>query len=216
MRNIDKAYIEENNVINKYVNGKLSAEESAEFEAYFIDKPELLEQIELELVLKENIPLVVSHSKKPSILSLWFGTWPKVIFAMSISVFAGVLVSNVIVNHEAKFLQGETHIAYIESFRTTNNNVDVNTIHINNRVKQLVLVYTPVYPQEKRFKIIVIASKTKKVIFESTDMRKNNDDELVIALPTSLLQKGSYDLVVTALSADVHSNKKDEVQLNIN
>ena len=43
---MDKAYIDENHVVDRYVQGKLDGEDLADFEIYMLDHPDILEEIE--------------------------------------------------------------------------------------------------------------------------------------------------------------------------
>ena len=48
---MDRNYVEEHNLVERYRRGELSDSERAEFEAYFIDKLGLLETLELDHLL---------------------------------------------------------------------------------------------------------------------------------------------------------------------
>jgi hypothetical protein len=53
---MNEEYIATHEIIKRYLNGKLTPEETVEFEEYILDKPELLEQIELDSVLVKTLP----------------------------------------------------------------------------------------------------------------------------------------------------------------
>lgn len=56
MNRINDNYIVQNNIVERYLQGKLTAEETIEFEEYIIDKPEWIERLEMESVLVDNLP----------------------------------------------------------------------------------------------------------------------------------------------------------------
>ncbi|MEP4299102.1 MAG: hypothetical protein ABJ340_05400, partial [Paraglaciecola sp.] len=55
---MDDEYITQNDIIQKYLRNKLTPEETVEFEEYIMDKPHLLEQLELDSVMVETMPNV--------------------------------------------------------------------------------------------------------------------------------------------------------------
>jgi hypothetical protein len=68
-------YIAQNNVVAKYLRGQLTPEEAVAFEVYLMDKPALIEQLEMDRVLIKTMPEAVKHAKKTSKWTLgWFNT----------------------------------------------------------------------------------------------------------------------------------------------
>ncbi|WDE05286.1 hypothetical protein SG34_029030 [Thalassomonas viridans] len=55
---MDSQYIKDKNIINRYLHGSLTPEECIEFEEYLIDKPELIEQLEIDSQLMKALPEV--------------------------------------------------------------------------------------------------------------------------------------------------------------
>ena len=93
MSQLNDEYIKQHNLVTRYIRGQLTPEEAAEFESYFIDKPDLLEQIELETVLYEQIPKVEIQPQEKNDLSLnWLGkltAWMGQSTANTLVAFAG-------------------------------------------------------------------------------------------------------------------------------
>ena len=90
---MDSKYIKEKNIIARYLRGSLTPEESIEFEEYLIDKPELIEQLEIDSQLMKTLPAVDYKSKRPqtaSMQKLWFWTTPlRASFATGFSCLLG-------------------------------------------------------------------------------------------------------------------------------
>lgn len=55
---MDSKYIKDKNIISRYLRGALTPEETIEFEEYLIDKPELIEQLEIDNQLMKALPEV--------------------------------------------------------------------------------------------------------------------------------------------------------------
>jgi hypothetical protein len=78
---MSQQYIEQNDVVLRYLHGKLTAKELVEFEKYMLLHPDILQDIELTQVFKRGLELSQSSvfsSLKTKSTSLWILLWPAI------------------------------------------------------------------------------------------------------------------------------------------
>lgn len=76
MREMNPEYIQHHDIVRRYLREQLDAEEKAAFEAYFMDKPELIRQLELDAMLMQQLPEVLTapaEASRPSAESIQMG-----------------------------------------------------------------------------------------------------------------------------------------------
>ena len=76
MSNMSAKYIKENNISSRYLHGHLTPEESIQFEQYLMDKPELIEQLEIDMAFKSRLVDYDFGAEKPKTLRNWFFNTP--------------------------------------------------------------------------------------------------------------------------------------------
>ncbi|MFT6328863.1 MAG: hypothetical protein ACJAYN_000790 [Bermanella sp.] len=54
---MDRAYIEENNVIRRYLRDQLNSEDSEAFEIYLVENPNMVDQLELDQIMVDGFKL---------------------------------------------------------------------------------------------------------------------------------------------------------------
>lgn len=60
---MDRQYIQEHRIVDRYLNGRLSAEEERAFEEYYLSDPVLLEELELAERLKRAVVSTGEHER---------------------------------------------------------------------------------------------------------------------------------------------------------
>lgn len=79
MTYMNQLYIEQNDVVQRYLHGKLSADELIEFEKYMLLNPDIIEDIELSKAFKLGLELWAKESKvtpKVPVSNRWTWLWP--------------------------------------------------------------------------------------------------------------------------------------------
>jgi anti-sigma factor RsiW len=74
---MDHGYIEENNVADRYLMGKLSAEERARFEEHFVDCAQCLDRLETTEGIRAALRTVAAgkHSRPRPCIQAWMVSW---------------------------------------------------------------------------------------------------------------------------------------------
>lgn len=75
MSKLTQKTIEQHDVIAKYLQGRLLAEEAAEFEVYLMDHPALLEQLELDDMMIRTMPQAMTDMKGAKVKNQRWWDW---------------------------------------------------------------------------------------------------------------------------------------------
>lgn len=92
-RMMDRAYIDANHIVDRYLAGQLSEDESREFECFYLDHPDMLEELHTQQALREAmvsesglLPPAAKDNSRPFVsLSDRIADWlsPKPLLALS-------------------------------------------------------------------------------------------------------------------------------------
>jgi hypothetical protein len=199
---MDDEYIIQNDIVVRYLRNKLTADEIIAFEEYAMDKPELLEQLELDSVLMETLPDVLATPQKLKTILTKFN-WKLVAMPiLGISLAMNVGFYMVTATNELA-TPASSQIAYLDMLR---NSPDRKfTLSLENNKHQIVLVISPSKPGIGEY-TVSLAQKDKETIF-SGKFFENSENELVISVPTELLTTQNYVLNLSAETPVVYNEK---------
>lgn len=203
---MDDETINQNDIVQRYLQNKLTPEETVEFEEYILDKPELLEQLELDSVLVETLPKIKpSHKKR---------------FLWATSVLPSFLAGSACVAIVSLFFLTQTdsnqnyqspNIVYLENYRSTNTTTEVNSSKSNS---SLFVVDTSDLAEDK-FDVILQSPNGSEYIL-ATELLVNESKEIIFSIQdTSLLISDSIIVVSpsnsekTVLSFSITLNTND-------
>lgn len=207
MSQLNDDYIKQHNLVTRYIRGQLTPEEATEFESYFIDKPELLEQIELETVLYEQIPKVEFQQQGESdssanwlnIPMAWMGqSLANTLVAFASSCLLGIGLTLMLLQEEPGIQEaaGIGQVVYTDTYRSSQSDVRIQ-IDLQEEAHTLVLVSpVEVFNQDYQISLIREDSNTHVV---SLQIRADANGELSVVIPVSLLHSGEYVLWVSAI-----------------
>ncbi|MFT4928282.1 MAG: hypothetical protein ACI8WB_004401 [Phenylobacterium sp.] len=190
---MDESYIEQNNIVAKYLRGQLTPEETVVFEEYLMDKPALIEQLEMESTLFRTMPQAVkSIDKQPAKKFWWFATpwwagWAS--FAtLLICVLSYPLIHSILDGEsdlpDAVVMVNLQHI-YLSPVRGAVNDADN------------VPVVTPL-SSDRYFEITVQTANSSAVAFEVEIKNRKTEASLLAAQVIQLMDSG--DIKLTLLS----------------
>lgn len=140
MTYMNQGYIEQNDVVLRYVHGTLTADELSEFEKYMLLNPEILEDIELTQAFKKGLELrasqgISSNSKK------WSWVWPAsglVAGVCATWLFMGPLSSS----PQSPLNLSSPDIVYIDTMRGAMDTADIDAeAFISSHNEQHLLVF---------------------------------------------------------------------------
>ncbi|MEM7282545.1 MAG: hypothetical protein AAF438_13055 [Pseudomonadota bacterium] len=94
---MDRQYIEQNHIVDRYLMGKLSDDEQAAFEAYYFEHPDMLEQVKMAKSMQETVKQqadslvtpVPAPTMQPGVLERLFP--PQIGFALSLLLGLGLI-----------------------------------------------------------------------------------------------------------------------------
>ncbi len=214
MKPMDREYIQEFDVVHRYVHGKLTAEEMAEFEVYLMEHPELLEEVQIDQAFHQY-GQQASQVKKDENAGSLLPDWLKGAFG---GVFASAAVVMVMVTG-GLFDKGltpvdsvsESQIYYVQNLRSQEQQM-LHKIALEKQADVLVLAVTPMSLSELH-DMQLFDAKTNELIFKDT-LKLSDDGLLSIALRTSLLNNDRYSVKVVPQGDEQYVLNFD-IQLNL-
>lgn len=208
MNKMDDNYIAENNVAERYLQNKLPPEEAIEFEEYILDKPELLERLELDSILMENLPSALEETKsvssepdedKPS--QLWEVIWGKPIIHSALSFAFGVLIVLLINVNTKETLpySGAIDLVELSPLRSSSaQDVPDATYSLSNGADRIMLLLQPGYVESDNVSVDIVRRSDKQTVY-SENVGVNSDGDIIVSLNTSSLTPGILEVDIRGL-----------------
>ncbi|TQV82943.1 hypothetical protein [Aliikangiella coralliicola] len=203
---MDKTYIDENDIVAKYLRGQLTPEETIDFETYLIDKPELVELVEMDSVLYKALPEVKTKNKKNHIgrETRWFGVFsPFSGLAAVLIVFVGfqlfffdVFDSNRVRNMEISIGDIEFPESSYESTRGVSDSGIITSIPISNDKKFIALAVETGSFEISKFDVVIRERAEMKIIKKRSSVSLGRTGYFSVIIPTVLVENADYVLEV--------------------
>lgn len=187
-------YIRENDVINRYCQRKLSAEEIEMFEVYLLDKPSLIEQLEANQILMNTIPHVTGFDLKTSKEKRHWIPWSFAVCATAASVLLSILYFTA----PSSGVIGNLDIYYLSSARSaTADDESMLRLRLDKEIDTFVLVLPSTEPEGTNFSIS-LAKLNDQALILSEEKRINDLGEIYLPVNADLLSEGQYELRYSA------------------
>ena len=207
----DKRQIEQTKRL--YIQGKLTPEEAEEFEVYFLDKPELVEQIELEMALQQHMPAVSlapikddvkeQSEQMDNINSRWLTKALQPMLA-SAATFIICLVSfswywqGSEQGQTPEFTgSGKVNLVYVAPVRSGVTSPEAS-LSLTDSDEQVTIVLQPSNTVATEFDISMI-SPNGKVMREFSQVSMQGMGDLVIAVPMAQFNQGDWIFEIKAI-----------------
>lgn len=197
-------YIEQQDITRSYLQGKLSASESASFEEFILDKPDMVAQLELDTILLQNLAKSTNKSEQLAMLSS-VGQSLHDVWKLGLAAALGALMVLPFVQYQSVSdgvvpeIEGHNHIAYLESSRSLN--TTSKNIVITADVKQLILMIQPATLDENHFAVTLKQSGDEYANTYTTQSQLANSGDLIITIPAEGLKQGGYELSLNGLNS---------------
>ncbi|NCP65720.1 MAG: hypothetical protein GW763_12760 [Paraglaciecola sp.] len=197
MNNINTDYINQHDVIRRYLKGKLSAEETLEFEEYMLDKPELLEQLEIESVLVEHLPRATFKTVHTS--SRWWYIFTGKPLWASLSTFAlctlGFSLLSVYHEQPLNVLQSQSiDVLYVSNIRGVDQ-TDAS-YSLSSLAETTLLILQPEDTESLSYQVTV-RDHLNRTVVDTTNLRINNNGDLLLPVATKQLSVGKLKITLT-------------------
>ncbi len=202
---MDKEYIEDNGIANKYLRGELTAEELEDFEVYIIDKPELLEELEVDELLDHHLPLTMSVSRQASSKLFSWLTQPLAASFTTLVICVFGFISYLQLDNSGNKTSSRVKFTYIsESIMRDGSTEEQGPLLISENDELYTLVLQP-RQTSTNFDILMINPLGGEVIqFKDVQVQEGN---LVLSVPSQFLSPGIWTFELTARSQMEHSEK---------
>lgn len=192
MNNIDADYISQHDIAQRYLQGKLTPEETVEFEEYLMDKPELLEQLELDSVMVEHLPNVFNSPPKTAQnkRSRWTPLFSHITAIAACSLLAVTLWlgqpnSEISPNFSP-------NIVYLENYRSATN-ITTLSFKLDEAFKVIAIDVPPNSGNEFDLKIV----DTNGQYVLAQHLQTNGNNEVTFLLYSTVLMNEKYKLELT-------------------
>ena len=197
--------VEAQNLANRYLKGQLSADETVAFEEYIMDKPELLEQLELDSVFINTLPQLEKEPSHDSFFKRVFSQWQVVIPTACSFLFLAMLF----VNNEPDLHESISQIHYVENLRSASQS-RVETITIKAETDIIVLVVTPAILSETHMVSLIDA----KGVEYTKAHRLSEYGQLSILINNTVFELGEATLSVSPEIYD-SNNASDSMEIDL-
>ncbi|MEP0355294.1 hypothetical protein [Paraglaciecola sp.] len=202
--------INQNDIVQKYLHNKLTPEETVEFEEYIMDKPHLLEQLELDSVMVEHLPSVQEIPVQSRLFSSIFKT-----IAFAAPVLCCVVLLLILFNEPSTMYtaNNNSHIHYLENLRSVNKKITEN-ITVERNTRSLMIVATP-YVLAEQHQVSLINPLTSELIY--SDVKKLSElGQLNVLVNGNVIDLGLVKLRVEPIYENqALENSSIEVELVI-
>ncbi|GAA6182960.1 MULTISPECIES: hypothetical protein [Alteromonadaceae] len=210
MTPMDQAYIERRDIANRYMQGKLCAEECEEFEIYLMENPDVVDQLQLDSMFIKALPfLAQSPKQKPTFWQLLFATPARASIG---TLCAGALLFSLVVNFEHLVTSNSTFsspsMVYVSSARGNTSNVD-QTFSLNDVSSSVSLVLQDEFDVTKTYQINMFINSSSSPIYTAS-YTPNTEGEVVISVDKEMLQVGLIEIQYS-LDESNNRNKKSLV-----
>jgi hypothetical protein len=211
---MDEDRINDNLLIERYLQGKLSEEEGADFEERFLSSDDLLDELEAAERLQQGLNdlATLEKAQAPSkdglpgkLVSGINSMFQSPRYAMAASFFlvvslgfSGFLVQqNVRLSENGPGLAVPVEIVPLVSVRGTTSGEPINTLQLGDAAQQFVLMLDPGFEAYAHIRATVFRldpTREPVQLWQVDNMRPGFEDMLALSLPGSVLESGDYEV----------------------
>lgn len=189
--------VEQEDVVHRYLHGKLTAEEQILFEEYVMEHPEILEHIQIDEIFvrsmgEVNSKRAVNKSRFWSTIK-WVGTG-------ALGAYASVMLMTLI-NPSTPVAVGIDQMVYIDTVRSSA--PTLQRIALSKSNEQLALLLPTQFNQAGPFDVSIVDDDTNKTLVQIESVEKTEDDDIAVLVNSRMFKSGLYRLS----STDVSSNE---------
>jgi hypothetical protein len=194
---MDKKYIDDNNIKNKYLRGLLTPDEIIQFESYLMDKPTLVEELELDDVFFRVMPRSQKLQVSPS---------PRIWGFLNIplrSALAPIVICLFVIPLGLVAVFTEPGTSSIQPVFLTNDNYrtatdlasDVTTLEFQDSNQVILLLLYPENELAESFDV-AIRDFSGRLMQQFEDHSRGNSGYVSIELLSSAINEGDYLLEI--------------------
>lgn len=171
-------YVVANDIVMKYLRGELSVVEQAEFEQFYLDDPETLNELEAASALKAHLPRTTVAGKPLRWLSL-----PAMVCSAA-GVLLGLALTLPFQTSQGPIVQPNVRTIVIDTNRGAE-----SVLRIDHRPgEQLIVVRMPIATSEEDLMLLI--SRSGEQILETTGLSSDYLGDVQVVLPVVLFRDG--------------------------
>jgi hypothetical protein len=192
MKPMDQQYIEKHDIAHRYLHGRLTPEETQEFEVYLMDNPEMVEVLEVDQLLTVELEQTdlqpVSQSKKFSLLNMLFGS-PSgaslVTFGCCALLFVLLPQTTTLVGTD---LSQPTDLVSLSETRSGSGSIDA-VISLSENTSTVILIIQTKYSENGIYNVTV-RGQTSDSLITNGQFNANSKGELFVPLDMHKMHPG--------------------------
>ena len=206
---MDREHMKNNQLIEQYLQGGLSAEDQATFEEEFLSSQHLLDELEAAEKLQQGLQDLAALDKTrapekqpPWIMSMFHS--PQYAMAASFLLVVSLGVSGVLLQGDGRTRGPDlqvgalpTQITPLISVRGASNGQSINTLQLSGNKQNFVLMLDPGFFAHSHYRTSVYRMGPADAltrIWQVDEMLPGYEDMLALSLPGSILEPGSFEV----------------------
>jgi hypothetical protein len=204
LKDMDRQYIRDNGVIERYLQGRLGPAEEQAFEEAYLADPALLEELKLAEHLREGVRQVgvADRSTVPTPQRHWLGFATSPRYAMAASLVAAVaLVTSsalYVQNQGLRFAAGEPLVAAsamrVLPLVSVRGAGEANVIAAPSAGEWTVLLLDAGFTDYDRYRAALLRRSDGAELLRVDDLTPTYEGLLALGLPAHLLVPGEYEV----------------------
>lgn len=190
MKSLTMDEVVQGDIAHKYLHGRLSEEHKALFEQFLLDNPEMIEQLQIDQLLKAHIKKL--PAKRPSIREAWHQLMGKPMYyacTFALAFILGIYASPTFNTGEQAALNGNIEITYVSNLRGDTQAPD-SIVSLSDELDTLLLVLQPTTQQKQNYLVTVTAQEKNLTLIDSSAYSTNEMGEIMLPLGRSRLNPG--------------------------
>ncbi len=203
---MDKKYIKENLLIERYLEDTLSIEEREAFEEQFLSSAELLDELEAaerlgqglhDVTALENAHVAKKAPKTVSLLqSPYYAVAASFLLLISLGVSSSLLQKNATLSEMDSGWAVPTEIIPLVSVRGVAGS-ELNTLSLGDAPKRFVMMLDPGFEPYSHYRATVYRldpAEEPAVLWQVDGMLPGYEDMLALGMPSSVLSPGDFEI----------------------
>jgi hypothetical protein len=207
---MDRQYIREHQVIERYLKRELTADEEKDFEETYLGDPDLLDEIELVERLRDGLKELKASGGVAPRRGAWFRTLatPQYAAAASMLLAASLVVSGALYVQNLALRQGQnlvanggiTRIVPLVGIRGGSEIV----VEAPDASELAVLLVDPGFTRHDSYRAVVSrrSNETLTEIWAADGLAADFQDQIAISMPSRLLTPGDYEIAIAGRMKD--------------
>jgi len=206
---MDRQYIRDTQIIERYLQRRLTADEEAAFEEAYLGDPELLKELQtaelLQRGLKELATPTRSEQRETTVARSGMGS-PR--YALAASLVAGIALAwSGFLYRENHALRNDAPVGAASEARLVPliavRGSDANVIEASTAVPWTVLLLDPGFTPYDRYRATVVSRGAGgEELFSVDQLTPTYEGLLAVAVPSERLTPGDYDVVLAGRMHD--------------